>query len=329
MSDLVYMETGSFSPSYNLAFEEYVLCNKTEGNHVILWQNRNAVIIGRNQNTAEEINRAFVDKHGISVVRRITGGGAVYHDLGNLNYSFICDAGNVETMTLERFTAPVVEALQSLGLQTEVSGRNDILVNGLKVSGTAQRIYKNRVLHHGTLLFDSNVDMISGALNADPDKFKSKSAKSVRSRVGNIRNMLPEDMHIDEFWKYLKNHICAGNDEIAIMSNEEILGVRELEKTKYATWEWNYGYSPVFDMHNRKHWPGGSLEVCLTVRKGILEDIAFYGDFLAMRDMNTLCDALRGVKNTREDVRRVLSGFDMREYFGSITLDEIIDTMFE
>lgn len=329
MSDLFYMETGSFSPSYNLAFEEYALCNKTEGTYVILWQNSNAVIIGRNQNTAEEINRAFVDAHDISVVRRTTGGGAVYHDLGNLNYSFICDAGDVEALTFEKFTAPIVKALRSMGLCAEVSGRNDILVNGLKVSGTAQRLYNNRVLHHGTLLFDSNLDMIAGALNADPDKFKSKSAKSVRSRVGNIRGMLPDDMQTDEFRRYIKEYLCAGGSKTATMSDAEFHSIMELEKSKYATWEWNYGSFPIYDMHNRKHWTGGSLEVCLTVRKGFLENIAFYGDFLAMRDMNMLCDALVGVKNTREEVKRVLSEFDMREYFGSITLDEVIDTMFE
>ena len=169
MSEQVtYLETGSLDPHYNLAFEEYVLCNRREGEYLLLWQNDNTIVIGQNQNAEAEINRAFVEEHHINVVRRTTGGGAVYHDLGNLNYSFITDAGDSDQLAMERFTRPVVEALKALGLQAEASGRNDILVEGRKVSGTAQRIVKGRILHHGTLLFDANPSMVAGALRVDP-----------------------------------------------------------------------------------------------------------------------------------------------------------------
>ena len=160
-----YLETGSQNPYYNLAFEEFVLTHRVEGDYLILWQNDNTIVIGQNQNAEEEINRSFVEAHQIHVVRRSTGGGAVYHDLGNLNYSFITDAGE-DKLTFKRFTGPIVEALK-----------------GRKVSGTAQRIFKNRVLHHGTLLFDSNPSLVAGALQVDPSKFQSKSSKSVRSRI--------------------------------------------------------------------------------------------------------------------------------------------------
>ena len=185
-----YMETGSIDPAYNLAFEEYVLRNKKEGDFLLLWQNDNAVIIGRNQNTEEEIDKAFVEAHGIKVVRRITGGGAVYHDLGNLNYSFITDCTAFNKDALAAFTEPVAAALRALGAPAQLSGRNDIVIEGKKVSGTAQRIQDGRILHHGTLLFQSDPEMIAGALKADPDKFRSKSTKSVRSRVGNIADYL-------------------------------------------------------------------------------------------------------------------------------------------
>lgn len=148
MSCTTYLETGSFDPCFNLAFEEFVLCNRTEGDYLLLWQNRNTVVVGRNQNTEEEINRPFVCRHRIHVVRRMTGGGAVYHDLGNLNYSLITDAPDAERISMERFTLPVVNALRGLGLDAEASGRNDILVSGRKVSGTAQRLYRDRILHH-------------------------------------------------------------------------------------------------------------------------------------------------------------------------------------
>ena len=167
-----YLETGSQSPYYNLAFEEYVLTHRTQGDYLLLWQNENTIVVGQNQNTEAEINRPFVEAHHINVVRRSTGGGAVYHDLGNLNYSFITDAGDKASISMDRFTSPVVEALKGLGLQAEASGRNDILVEGRKVSGTAQRLHGNRILHHGTLLFDANADMVAGALQVDPEKFQ-------------------------------------------------------------------------------------------------------------------------------------------------------------
>ena len=158
-----YLETRSTDPYYNLAFEEYVLTHRTEGDYLLLWQNDNTVVVGRNQNTAEEINADFVEAHHIRVVRRGTGGGAVYHDLGNLNYSFITDAGEKEKLSFARFTEPVVKALCELGLSASASGRNDILVDGCKVSGTAQRLSGDRVLHHGTLLFDSDPSLVGGA----------------------------------------------------------------------------------------------------------------------------------------------------------------------
>ncbi|MBQ9421818.1 MAG: lipoate--protein ligase [Lachnospiraceae bacterium] len=210
-NDMIYMETGSTDPAYNLAFEEYVLNHRADGDYLLLWQNDNAVIIGQNQNTPEEINEAFVRAHGIKVVRRMTGGGAVYHDLGNLNYSFITDYNEDADVSIGRFTDAVVGALRSLGLDAESSGRNDILVGGKKISGTAQRISGHRILYHGTLLFDSDPEMIAGALHADPAKFASKSTKSVRSRVGGIRAALAggpyAELDLAGFWQLIREKL--------------------------------------------------------------------------------------------------------------------------
>jgi lipoate-protein ligase A len=225
-----YFETHSHDPFYNLAFEEVVLRGRKEGNYLILWQNDRTVVVGQNQNTEAEINRSFVEAHDIRVVRRSTGGGAVYHDLGNLNYSFITDAGEAERLSMEVFTRPVVEALKGLGLEAEATGRNDILVNGSKVSGTAQRLSGGRILHHGTLLFDSDPDMVAGALNVDPSKFQSKSSKSVRSRIGSIRSHLGEDMDLQTFWSYLKNTLAGSGFYEVQLTEQELAEVERLRR---------------------------------------------------------------------------------------------------
>lgn len=324
----LYLETGSTDPRYNLAFEEYVLTHKREGDYLLLWQNDNTIVIGQNQNAEAEINRAFVEAHHINVVRRMTGGGAVYHDLGNLNYSFITDAGDTEQLAMSAFTGPVVAALQGLGLEAEASGRNDILVSGKKVSGTAQRLARGRILHHGTLLFDSDPNMVCGALNVDPTKFQSKSAKSVRSRVGNIRDYLPEKMDLPAFWNYLKGALAADGFQTACLSEEELAAVRELKETRYDTWEWNFGRSPRFDLTNKARFSAGGVEVGLSAEKGCITSIAFYGDFLAILPLRPLTDALAGCPFREEDVGTVLDRFPLKEMFGGIRKEELLSLLF-
>ena len=325
-----YMETGSTDPAYNLAFEEYVLRHKTEGDFLLLWQNDNAVIIGRNQNTEEEIDRVFVEAHGVKVVRRITGGGAVYHDLGNLNYSFITDCGEFDHAAMAAFTGPVVEALRGLGMNAEASGRNDITVDGRKVSGTAQRVQGGRILFHGTLLFDSDPEMVAGALRTDPAKFRSKSTKSVKSRVGNIRDFLPEKMSMDEFWGYLKKTLLQGDFEEKFLDDEELAAVNELKAEKYDSWSWNFGHSPRFDRKVKKAFPGGILETGISVdRGGLISAVSFRGDFLSRREVSEIEQALTGCRYEREEMRKVLESFPSEEYFGTITPDEVLESLTE
>jgi len=322
-----YLETGSTDPYYNLAFEEVVLRRRQEGDILILWQNENTIVVGQNQNAEAEINRSFVEEHGIRVVRRTTGGGTVYHDLGNLNYSFITDAGDRETLTMQAFIRPVVNALNGLGLSAEGSGRNDILVDGRKVSGTAQRLMGSRMLHHGTLLFDSDANMVAGALNVDPAKFISKSSKSVRSRIGNIREMLPEDMTLPEFWAYLKRELAGNGIVEDALTAEELEEAETLRREKYATWEWNFGRSPRFDLTNKCRYDGGTLEVGVSVKDGCIDQIAFYGDFLAVSSLDELTAALAGCPFRREDMSAVLARFPIGALFGTITKDQVLDTV--
>ena len=269
----------------------------------------------------------YTAPYGIRVVRRGTGGGAVYHDLGNLNYSFITDAGEKEKLSFARFTEPVVKALCELGLSASASGRNDILVDGCKVSGTAQRLSGDRVLHHGTLLFDSDPSLVAGALTVHPEKFQSKSAKSVRARIGNIRSFLREDMTLPIFWEYLRTALAQGAFQETTLMEEELREVQRLRDEKYATWDWNYGKSPAYDMVNHRRFAGGTLEVHMNVRSGVIREIAFSGDFLSRRELAPVTEALCGCAVEPESVDRVLHQFPLEEYFGTITAEEVRDTV--
>ena len=327
-ADTLYLETGSTDPAYNLAFEEVVLQNRREGNTLLLWQNDHAVVIGQNHNAEEEINHAYVEAHGIRVVRRMTGGGAVYHDLGNLNYSWMTDVENAGAITYQQFTRPVVEALRGLGMAAEASGRNDILVEGRKVSGTAQRLLGKRILHHGTLLFDSDPEMIAGALRVDASKFQSKSTKSVRSRVGNIREFLRTDMTLPDFWEYLKGSLGGEALQSGSLTEAEHQQVLRLKAEKYDAWEWTFGRTPRFSFANRHRWDGGLLEVRVQAENGRITAARFYGDFLSLCPPAPLEAALRGCLFQRADVAQALRGLPLQNYLGGIREQEVLDTMF-
>ncbi len=330
MQDKVYyLETGSTDAAYNLAFEQFVLENKKQQRYLMLWQNENTVVVGQNQNAEAEINRRFVDDHKITVVRRMTGGGAVYHDLGNLNYSFITDFVSPEQNSFERFTAPIVQALKNLGLCAKTSGRNDILIDDLKVSGTAQRIHKNRVLFHGTLLFNANRSMISGALNADPLKFKAKAGiSSVKSRVGNIKDFLQNDMELLDFWEYLKTTLAGNGFEKSELDESELFEIEKLADAKYRTYEWNFGKSPKYNIQNKNKFDGGIIETIIDVENGAVKDIVFFGDFLSLRALDEIKHAVINTPFDKTEIESVLSRFKLEEYFGTITKQEILQTIF-
>ena len=325
---ITYLETHSHDPAYNLAFEEYVLTHRKDGDYLILWQNENTVVVGVNQLTEAEIDRGFVEARGIRVVRRSTGGGAVYHDLGNLNYSFLTDHRPEDQLSMERFIQPVVEALRKLGVPAEATGRNDILAGGKKVSGTAQKITGGRILHHGTLLFDSDPSAVAGALRVDPEKYRGRNTPSVRSRVGNIRPLLREDMDLPAFWEFLKNEFSGGDFRTGELSESELKEVRALKARKYDTWEWNYGKAPKAEIHTRRRYPGGALEAYVTTAGDRIKDIEFHGDFLSRTSLETLYDALWDVPFTAEAVGEALQPCNLTDYFGTITLSEIIDLLF-
>ena len=326
---LQYFIGSCTDPHRNLALEEYLTDTVGEDTCILyLWQNKHTVVIGRNQNAWQECRTTELERDGGTLARRLSGGGAVYHDLGNMNYSFITDAGDRAALSMARFTQPVVEALQGLGLQAEASGRNDILVEGRKVSGTAQRLWGDRILHHGTLLFDANADMVAGALQVDPEKFRSKSTKSVRSRIGNIRSFLKQDMDMPAFWAYLKETLAGSGMVFDALTAQELAQVDALKAEKYDTWEWNYGRSPRFDMTAKRYWDGGCLEVGVSVSRGLITDVIFHGDFLSVSSLEPLTKALLGTPFRREEICRVLERYPVADLFGGITREQVLDTLF-
>ncbi|BDF06014.1 lipoate--protein ligase [[Clostridium] hylemonae] len=311
-------------PYYNLALEEYLLTHHMEGVIVMLWQNDNTIVVGRHQNAMEEINQQFVKEHGIRVVRRTTGGGAVYHDLGNLNYSVIADRGEEGRDEMKHFTGPVIEVLRELGAKAEFSGRNDIMIEDRKVSGTAQRIYRNRILHHGCLLFDSDLSVVSKSLNVRSEKFNSKAVKSVKSRVGNIKDYVPDEITMDVFRERLAEKMLedSGYDMLKL-PEKELVQIERLKREKYETWEWNYGQPINCAIHNYKKYEGGTVEVYMNVREGRIEECLMYGDFMALRPASEVAGRLTGCRYRYEEVLEVLQEFRIRDYFGTIEANEV------
>ncbi|MGG1524785.1 lipoate--protein ligase [Peribacillus frigoritolerans] len=318
---------GITDPRINLAIEEFALKHlNIDETYLLFYINRPSIIIGRNQNTIEEINSDYVDKKGITVVRRLSGGGAVYHDLGNLNFSFITKDDGDSFHNFKKFTQPVVETLEKLGIHAELSGRNDILAEGKKISGNAMFSTKGRMFSHGTLLFQSEMDHIVSVLKVKKDKIESKGIKSIRSRVGNIADFLKEPMSVEEFRSFLLQNIFKDNGKVTeyVLTETDWEKIHEISEDRYQNWEWNYGKSPKFNLQNSHRFPVGSVDIRLEVNRGIIENCKIYGDFFGVGEVADIERKLTGIRYEKEAISRVLDEIDVRHYFGNVTKEEIL-----
>ena len=317
------------SPYFNLATEEYLL-TQTQEEIFMLWQNANAIIIGRHQNTLAEINQPFVEENNIMVARRLTGGGAVFHDLGNLNFSFIRNiAPEEKEINFVKFLQPIVDALQSLGVPAAFSGRNDLVVHDKKISGNAMVYYGNRVLEHGTLLFSTVQHNLAQALKVDPDKFNDKAVKSVRSRVTNISEHLPQPMTVMEFKDYLMDFIVKQQPGTTIepLTPQEEACIQKRADEKFSTWEWNYGASPKYAIERKVRTKGGTVQIGMDVKNGIISDLRIYGDFFSKKNPEELVRKLIGIAHTETALKETLCNIDVQEYLNGVTNEELLEML--
>lgn len=294
---LNWLNLTTTDPAWNLAVEQYVFDNLPRDRmYLMLWQNDNAIIIGKNQNTHAQINQAFVQQHGIKVVRRLSGGGAVYHDMGNLNFTLIADAEGSTELNFRLFCGPVIRALAKVGVKAELNGRNDMTIDGRKFSGNAQYMRGGRVMHHGTILFDSNPEVLSGALQVDEEKIRSKGVQSVRSRVTNVRPHLPKDLTLPQFRKILLESILEETPgEPYVLTGQDLQAIDVIKRSRYDTWDWNYGKSPSCTIQKHRRFEGcGTVEAYLTVDRGVIREISFRGDFFSLEDPAALAALLAG-----------------------------------
>jgi len=326
---MIFVDQGKINdPSVNLAIEEYLLRNVELGEDILLFYiNGPSIIIGRHQNTIEEINQAYVEAHGIRVVRRLSGGGAVYHDLGNLNFSFITQNARENVHNFRKFTEPVVKVLQEMGVPAEMSGRNDILADGRKISGNAQYITPRRMFNHGTLLFNSDLSHVQEALNVKQSKIVSKGIKSVRSRVANISEFLSAPMTVEEFKGRVLTGIFNGAIEIPQyhLTAEDWQGINKLTEERYRSWDWNYGESPAFNVQKINRFPFGEIDARIDVQRGVIRSIKFFGDFFSQAEPAELEQRLIGARYAPVDLQRALEGVDLADYFQDLSQEEFLN----
>ncbi len=323
---MIYIETGSSSPQVNLAFEEYFLKTRALGEDILmLWQDEPAVVVGRFQNTLEEIDPDYVQTHTIPVIRRISGGGAVYHDPGNLCFSFIFQGLPPLAIDRPKFARPLVEALAHIGLKPELTPRSDMLIDGKKFSGNAMALHKDRLLYHGTLLFDSDLDILRRVLHAPAGQVESKGVKSVHAGVTNLRPYLPVEMDLEHFKAAMKNQLLSGGPWSPYSPTaDDLAAIRDLVESKYLSWDWNFGNNPHCIVSRSGHYSDGTIEIQFELEKGRFKDCHFSADLAGASQIDVVARKLNGLRFEAGDIRLALAGLEGPAYFGPFHKEEVI-----
>lgn len=321
-----YIVNKSNNPAYNIALEAYAFRELLSEDEIfILWINEPAIIIGKHQNTIQEINKEYIDAHGIHVARRLSGGGAVYHDLNNLNYTIISNKSEEGAFDFKTFSQPVIETLADLGVKAEFTGRNDLEINGKKFCGNAQAYYKGRMMHHGCLLFDVDMTVLGDALKVSKDKIESKGIKSVRARVTNIIDELPEKITVNEFSDKILAKMKETYPDMTeyVLSEDELAKIQKSADEQFGNWDWVYGKAPEYTIERNVRYPAGKINTFANVEKSVIKNIKIYGDFFGIKDVQDIEELLVGTRYENKDVLEKLKTIDTTQYFSGMTVEEV------
>lgn len=316
---MIFVRRPQTNPYFNLAAEEYFLKNSRE-DVLMLWQSKPSVVVGKHQNVIAEVNLDFVRENNIPVIRRISGGGTVYHDLGNINLTQISSSRKIDQLIdFHKFTQPVIDFLKQFHLDAVFEGKNNLTVNGKKFSGNSAHIFKNRVMHHGTFLYNTDLDRLEKVVHPGNGHILDKSIKSIRATVRNISDYMENPMTTEIFRRrlelFLKDyyHISTTVD----ITPEEQQAIEKLVEEKYTHWEWNMGYSPKYSIRQNRNTEYGEFQVALEVKEGIITDIklVFEG-----KQLEKTAQKLLGQKHDKVQLRKVLTD----NHFSEV----IINTLF-
>ncbi|KPJ22779.1 lipoate--protein ligase [Streptococcus phocae subsp. phocae] len=321
-----YIVNKSHNPAYNIALEAYAFKELMDEDELfILWINEPAIIIGRHQNTIQEINKEYTDQHGIHVVRRLSGGGAVYHDLNNLNYTIISNKTTEGAFDFKTFSQPVIETLADLGVTATFTGRNDLEIDGKKICGNAQAYYKGRMMHHGCLLFDVDMSVLADALKVSKDKIESKGIKSVRARVTNILDELPVKITVDEFADSILNKMKETYPDMTeyVLSEAELAHIQQSATEQFGSWDWTYGQAPEYTIERHVRYSAGKISTFANVETSVIKNLKIYGDFFGIKDVKDIEELLVGCRYDYKHILERLQTLDTTQYFSRMTVEEI------
>ncbi len=329
MRKLLCINSKSNTPQFNLATEEYLLKN-SEHDVFMLYVNSPSIIVGKHQNTLSEINLDFVENNNLRVVRRLSGGGTVFHDLGNLNYAWIMHGAQGKIIDFNKYTDDILSYLQSIPIDATRNKNNDLLIDGKKISGNAEHIFKNKLIHHGTLLFASELNKLNNAINSDLSKFEDKSVQSKRTRVTNIVHYLKKDLTMNKFRNNLFRYILEKYEraEKYELTGLDMNQIRPLYRKKYSSWEWNFGYSPKFMFRKELQIENRSISIKLNIKKGIILDLAISGNLFTNEEIAIFKKKFIGLQHRKSVIRYCLEENDFSSILTKLSEDDIMSLFF-